>query len=75
MNDCVFNANVLHVHCIILRIDRLLIDWCSSIAEESREKLEDGISTVRQNLEFLGTRVQDFSDNLPTEEDQDSGAC
>ncbi|XP_039130828.1 uncharacterized protein LOC120267198 [Dioscorea cayenensis subsp. rotundata] len=66
-NDYIFNANVLSAHCIIVKTDRLLLSWCSSIAEGPRAKMEDDISAVRRSLEFLGPRVQDFGETRTSE--------
>lgn len=67
-NDCIFNAKALFAHYIILKVDRMIISWCSSIAKGPRAKLEDSITTVRSILEFLSPRVQEFGGTLPTKE-------
>lgn len=55
-------------HYIIVKIDRMLVFWCSSFAEGHRAKMEEDISFVRRSLEFLGPRVQDFSETQTSEE-------
>lgn len=74
-NDCIFNAIFLHAQCLIVKIDRMIISWCSAIAEGPIAKLEEDIRTVRRSLEFLGPRVKDFEMSRSSEEtrDPDSG--
>lgn len=38
-NDCIFNVNVLHIHFVILNIDRMILSWCSSASERSGEQM------------------------------------
>ncbi|XP_039137393.1 uncharacterized protein LOC120274920 [Dioscorea cayenensis subsp. rotundata] len=53
-NDCIFNANYLSTHALVLKIDRILISWLSSVVEGSREMMEDPIAMFRQSTEALG---------------------
>lgn len=58
-NDCIFSANILPTHAFILKIDRMLLSWFSTVADGSRVKLEDLISSIRRSLKFLGPRVEE----------------
>lgn len=58
-NDCLFNANVLHVYSVILKIDRMILSWCSSVGDRSQEKMLDSLASIRRSLEFLGPRVEE----------------
>lgn len=56
-NDHIFNTNVLFAVDIILKCDRMILSWFSTVGEGSREKFEDSIHTIRHSLEFLGQRI------------------
>lgn len=51
-NDHIFNANVLHVHALIVKIDQMLLSWFSSCVEGDKRKLDDSMKTIRRSLEF-----------------------
>ncbi|XP_039115621.1 glutamate receptor 2.7-like [Dioscorea cayenensis subsp. rotundata] len=54
-NDCMFNANMVSVHALILKIDRILLSWFSTFNEKSRAKMEEHSTTIRRSLEFLSS--------------------
>lgn len=54
-NDCMFNANMVSAHALIMKIDRLLLSWLSTVAEMSRAKMEEHASTIKRSLEFFST--------------------
>jgi len=56
-NERMFNANFMSVTNVILRIDRMLLAWFNAIADGSKEKIGEAVSTVKRNLDFLETRV------------------
>jgi len=61
-NDCIFNGNYLHMLCIIMKVDRLLLSWLFSAADITLEKNDDVITSVRRSPEFLGPSVGDIRD-------------
>lgn len=64
-NDRIFNTNVVSVFAIILKCDCMILSWFSAIAEGSKEKCEDSISTIKRSLEFLGYCSEAISGDLP----------
>ncbi|XP_039134949.1 uncharacterized protein LOC120272251 [Dioscorea cayenensis subsp. rotundata] len=70
-NDCIFNANILHAQCLIVKIDRMLVSWYSSLTDGPKLKLEEDFNTVRRSLEFLGPRVKAFEETRSSEETLD----
>lgn len=60
-NECIFNAKILHVHDVILSIDRMILLWCSSATDRSHGKLEDSLKCIRRSLEFLGPRAEEHT--------------
>lgn len=72
-NDCIFNACVLPVHAIIVKINHMLLSWFSAASEGTKKKLADPISTIRRSLEFLGSRSLESSDVHGGAEIQDHG--
>lgn len=56
-NNCMFNANVVPVHIIILKINHMLVSWFAATSEWVQEKLEDLVATIRRSLDFLVPQV------------------
>ncbi|XP_039129107.1 uncharacterized protein LOC120265301 [Dioscorea cayenensis subsp. rotundata] len=73
-NDCIFNANVMHSLCLIMKIDRMLVSWCFSLADGPKVKLEEDCNTVRRSLEFLAPRVKSFEEIRSSVETLDPGS-
>lgn len=67
-NDLIFNAKVLPMHALILKIDRILLSWFTNCAERAKGKLEDSMTTIRHRLEFLRPNI-DESSGVPTSEE------
>lgn len=54
-NDILFNANVVPVHILIIKIDHLLLSWYSNCAEGDKGKLDEAMESVPSKSEVFGT--------------------
>lgn len=70
-NDYIFNANVLHVYSVIIKIDCMILSWCSSVGDRSQEKTLDSLTSIRHSLEFLRPRAEERVENSAFEEFQE----
>lgn len=70
-NDCIFNANILPAHTLILKIYQMLLSYFSTVAKGSKVKLEDSISAIKRSLEFLSPRVEESNGAPSLEVGQD----
>lgn len=53
-NDLIFNVNVVLAFATILKCDRIILSWLSTMAENSSEKLDDSIPPSGTAWTFLG---------------------
>lgn len=66
-----FNAFVLPVHDIIMKIDCMFLSWFSTTTEDTQESLVVACSTIHRSLEFIGHRMETARVVITTEEIQD----
>ncbi|XP_039133180.1 uncharacterized protein LOC120270217 [Dioscorea cayenensis subsp. rotundata] len=55
-NDIIFNATVVPVFAIILKIDRMLLSWFSNCSVNFIGKIEEPMKSISHSLEFIGSR-------------------
>lgn len=70
-NDCIFNANVIPGHAIIMKIDRMLLHWFSTVSNSGQLKLADSMARIRHSLEFLGPHAEESQMSSALEELQE----
>lgn len=47
---------------VVVKTGHLILSWFSAALEGSKVKLEDSISSIRRNLEFIGPRTEEMED-------------
>jgi len=55
-NARIFNFNCLSSDTIILKIIRMLMSWYFAAPESKKAKIEDSVTKIRRNLDFLVPR-------------------
>lgn len=73
-NDCIFNAYVIPIQSLYVKINRILLSWFSAASDGVKEKIEGSMLIVQWSLEFTNALVEETGGEPSSEEVADHGA-